>query len=57
MPETKVLRLFALAAFALALGGCSMDLSGFSIAELNPLKGNDPLRTDEYNYFYRRDQK
>ena len=34
MPETKVLRLFALAAFALALGGCSMDLSGFSVAEL-----------------------
>ena len=34
-----------------------MDLSGFSVAELNPLKGNDPLRTDEYNYFYKRDQK
>jgi len=55
--ETKVLRLLALPAFAIALGGCSMDLSGFSVAELNPLRGNDPLRTDEYNYFYKRDQK
>ena len=57
MPETKVLRLLALPALAIALGGCSMDLSGFSVAELNPLRGNDPLRTDEYNYFYKRDQK
>ena len=57
MPGTKVLRLLALPAFAIALGGCSMDLSGFSVAELNPLKASDPLRTDEYNYFYKRDQK
>jgi hypothetical protein len=41
---------------ALALGGCSMSsLEGFSVAELNPLKGDDPLRSSDYNYFYRRD--
>ncbi|TMJ04584.1 MAG: hypothetical protein E6G97_06425 [Alphaproteobacteria bacterium] len=57
MPKTKILGLLAPAALAAALGGCSMDLSGFSVAELNPLKGNDPLRSEEYNYFYRRDQK
>lgn len=44
----------ALLAFALA--GCSSDWSSFSVAELNPLKGNDPLRSADYNYFYKRDQ-
>src|SRR5207302_3877603 len=38
------------------LGGCSADWSSFSVAELNPLKGSDPLRSAEYNYFYKRDQ-
>jgi hypothetical protein len=56
VPGTNVLRLLAPAAFAIALGGCSMDLSGFSVAELNPLKGSDPLRSADYNYFYKRDQ-
>ncbi len=49
-------RLAAVAALAL-LGGCSsLDFSTFSVADLNPLKGNDPLRAADYNYFYRRDQ-
>ena len=56
MPETKVLQLLALAALATALAGCSADWSSFSVAELNPLKGSDPLRAADYNYFYRRDQ-
>jgi hypothetical protein len=54
--ETKTFRrLLALAALAL-LSGCSTDLSSFSVADLNPLKGSDPLRSADYNYFYRRDQ-
>ena len=57
VPETKILRrLLAPAALAVALGGCSADFSNFSIAELNPLKGSDPLRAADYNYFYKRDQ-
>jgi hypothetical protein len=46
----------AAATLGLALGGCSADLSGFSVADLNPMKGNDPLRSADYNYFYKRDQ-
>jgi len=46
--------LVAIAFLAMALGGCSMSsLEGFSVAELNPLKGDDPLRSSDYNYFYR----
>src|SRR5947209_20549453 len=56
VPEMKTLRLLASALLAAALGGCSTDLSSFSIAELNPLKGSDPLRAADYNYFYKRDQ-
>jgi hypothetical protein len=44
------------ALLAVMLGGCGTDLTGFSVAELNPLKGSDPLRAADYNYFYRRDQ-
>ena len=43
-------------ALLVALGGCSADLSTFSVADLNPLKGADPLRASDYNYFYKRDQ-
>jgi hypothetical protein len=54
--DTNTLRrLMAVAALAL-LGGCSTNLSSFSVADLNPLKGSDPLRSADYNYFYRRDQ-
>src|SRR2546423_9781757 len=56
VPETKILRLLVSALLAAAVGGCSADLSTFSIAELNPLKGSDPLRSADYNYFYKRDQ-
>jgi hypothetical protein len=44
------------ALLALAMGGCS-SFDGISVADLNPLKGSDPLRSSDYNYFYRRDQK
>src|SRR5215212_4251160 len=52
----KVRLPLSIALIALALGGCSADLSTFSAADLNPLKGNDPLRQADYNYFYNRDQ-
>ena len=56
MPEFKASRAaLIVAALAIALGGCSTDLSTFSVADLNPLKGNDPLRQSDYNYFYKRD--
>ena len=51
-----MLRVLVSAALCIALGGCSSDWSSFSVAELNPLKGSDPLRSAEYNYFYKRDQ-
>jgi len=54
VPETK--RLLAPVLLAAMIGGCSADLSSFSITELNPLKGSDPLRSADYNYFYKRDQ-
>ena len=41
---------------AVALAGCSSDIANLSIADLNPLKGSDPLRAADYNYFYKRDQ-
>jgi hypothetical protein len=44
------------ALLATMLGGCGTDLTGFSVADLNPLKGSDPLRAADYNYFYKRDQ-
>jgi hypothetical protein len=42
---------------AVALGGCSSDISNLSVADFNPLKGSDPLRTSDYNYFYKRDSR
>jgi hypothetical protein len=54
VPEINA-RLFPMALIAFALGGCSADLSTFSVADLNPLKGSDPLRQSDYNYFYKRD--
>ena len=56
MPVTNASRrlLLPVVLFALALSGCA-QLDGFSVADLNPLKGNDPLRAADYNYFYRRD--
>jgi hypothetical protein len=49
-------RLLLPVVLAAMLGGCSTDLTQFSVADLNPLKGSDPLRTADYNYFYKRDQ-
>ena len=59
MPEARSPRVSTAIAVALgvALGGCSSDLTNFSVADLNPLKGSDPLRSSDYNYFYRRDAR
>ena len=43
--------------FAVALGGCSSDINSLSVASFNPFKGDDPLRTADYNYFYKRDSR
>jgi hypothetical protein len=39
------------ALLALALSGCSglSNLSEFRVTDLNPLKGDDPLRSSDYN--------
>jgi hypothetical protein len=42
------------ALLAVALSGCA-SVSNFNVADLNPLKRDDPLRASDYNYFYRRD--
>jgi hypothetical protein len=44
-----------LAALGFALGGCS-SITDINVADFNPLKGSDPLRSADYNYFYKRDQ-
>ena len=31
-------------------------MTDISVADFNPLKGSDPLRSADYNYFYKRDQ-
>jgi hypothetical protein len=54
--EAKGLRMPMIAgALAVALGGCASE--SFSIANFNPLRGDDPLRTADYNYFYKRDTR
>ncbi|MEJ0077277.1 MAG: hypothetical protein WDO17_17930 [Alphaproteobacteria bacterium] len=45
-------RLLVPALLAVALGGCS-SISDVSLGDLNPLKKADPIRADDYNYFYR----
>jgi hypothetical protein len=44
------------ALLAVALGGCSTAITDISIGDFNPLKKSDPLRSEDYNYFYKRDQ-
>src|ERR1041384_8236131 len=56
LPVPEMKSLFAPVVLAVMLGGCSTDVSSFSIADFNPLKGSDPLRSADYNYFYKRDQ-
>ena len=54
MPEVRIHHLhLAVALLGVALGGCSTDLSSFSAADLNPFKGSDPLRSSDYNAFYK----
>jgi hypothetical protein len=48
-------RLLLPALLAVALGGCSSSISDISLGDMNPLKKADPIRSDDYNYFYRRD--
>ena len=55
MPEPNTRLLVLVAALALPLGGCA-SVTDFSVASLNPLKGSDPLRSADSNYFYKRDQ-
>jgi hypothetical protein len=45
-------RLLLPAMLAVALGGCS-SISDVSLGDLNPLKKADPIRSEDYNYFYR----
>jgi hypothetical protein len=49
-------RLLLSAALAVALGGCAI-MPNVSATDFSMFKGSDPLHSDEYNYFYRRDQK
>ena len=55
MPEPTTRLLMLIAVLALPLGGCA-SMTDISVADLNPLKGSDPLRSADYNYFYKRDQ-
>jgi hypothetical protein len=45
-------RLLLPALLAVALGGCS-SISDVSLGDFNPLKKADPIRSEDYNYFYR----
>ena len=53
MPD-RISRLLVPALLAAALGGCS-SITDVSLSDLNPLKKSDPIRSEDYNYFYRRD--
>jgi hypothetical protein len=55
VPKLLTSRLLAPALLAFALGGCG-TISDISVTDFNPLKKSDPLRSEDYNYFYRRDQ-
>ena len=48
-------RLLLPALLAVALGGCSSSITDVSLGDLNPLKKADPVRSEDYNYFYRRE--
>jgi len=45
-------RLLLPAMLAVVLGGCS-SISDISLSDMNPLKKADPIRSEDYNYFYR----
>ena len=53
MPDLNS-RLLLPALLAVALGGCSTGITDVSLGDLNPLKKSDPIRSEDYNYFYRR---
>jgi len=53
VPELNSRRLVP-ALLVAALGGCS-SISEISVSDFNPLKKSDPIRSEDYNYFYRRD--
>jgi hypothetical protein len=54
LPELKN-RLLLPALLAAALGGCSA-LPDVSMSDFSLFKASDPLASDDYNYFYRRDK-
>jgi hypothetical protein len=57
VPESRsrLLLLLLPQLLAIALGGCSTAISDISLGDFNPLKKSDPIRSEDYNYFYRRD--
>ena len=61
VPDAKACRAtFAIAALlAVMLGGCAGtdQLSSLSVADFNPFKGSDPLRSSEFNYYYRQERR
>ena len=56
MPEPNTRLLVLPAAARAAARRLRRASTVFSVADLNPLKGSDPLRSADYNYFYKRDQ-
>ena len=56
VPEFNARLPFAVAALALALGGCSsLDVSTINLGNLNPFTGEDALRQSSFDYFYKKD--
>jgi hypothetical protein len=51
----RISRLLLPALLAAMVGGCSTGITDISLSDFNPLKKSDPIRADDYNYFYRRD--
>ena len=50
-----VITLLGVTVLGATLGGCGNTLSELTVADFNPLKGSDPFRASDYNYFYKGD--
>ncbi len=56
VPEFRSRSLLALAALAVAIGGCSsLDVNTVKLGNLNPFSGEDALRSSSFDYFYKKD--
>ena len=56
VPEFRSRSLLALAALAVAIGGCSsLDVNTVKLGNLNPFSGEDALRASSFDYFYKKD--